>query len=263
MGSRVRRSRAEKAQAVALAREVGVAEAGRRLGIPPGSISKWRHHGTGADASEPEGPRRRGAELPDLERLEASLRTTQDAYDRAVRTGHHAAVGRLAVGIGVHVDKIAIVRRERTGARAGGGSDAREQAIRTITELRDRIVAERRERLHVQLRSGPQGDGEVAAWWLGFVGCDRGEPERGGWRRPAGPEAWESPHTRAVPVRREPVPVVVRPVVVEPELEDEEPVEAEVVVELPRRRALPRAGATAFAPGSVQRLIGGWGGSDG
>lgn len=143
MTARSRYSNAERAEALTLAAEVGAAEAGRRLGIDPGTIGKWRarlleraeaaaelveRHAepepeVEAEEAAPEPPPARVAPSAALARLADTRGGWSDrapaiaqalaevsanavvALDRAVREGRGRDARDLSVALGVSIDK--------------------------------------------------------------------------------------------------------------------------------------------------------------
>lgn len=276
---------------MALAREVGAAAASRELGIPAGSVRKWVRNGVGAEATEPQAPRRRGADLDELERLERSLRRAQESFDRLVKDGQHVQARACAVSVGILVDKVTLLRRERPRNPSRAETQVGARAL-TITDEDDEatVLSKRHARGLVLILRGVLGDlrlsgsplaEERVRLWLG-VGAGRPRPKPMTkdeehqlaltlWSRWAldatGSGAASRPPGRT-PDRATAMPAA-HPVVEEPE-DDEPAVEAEIVEDerpvapvLPARRALPRAGASQFPRGSVQATIAGWGGSNG
>lgn len=143
MRARTGRTIAEKADALALADEVGAEEAARRLGVPAGSIRRWRHEGlTGTDVepSDPSlpWPARREQMIP---RLAAAAEEALAAARQAVAGGKLRDARDAFVGLGIVLDKLQLLsglatsRSEALVARVDADPAVRAEIAQLRAEL--------------------------------------------------------------------------------------------------------------------------------
>jgi hypothetical protein len=100
-----------KDEALRLAEEVGTAEAGRRLGIPPGTIRSWRHH-TGKVTQAPSGADPDEWQQVKRQAAEHSFGTAMKALRRCnelLEMGRMADAQKTALSMAILVDKSGVL----------------------------------------------------------------------------------------------------------------------------------------------------------